>query len=527
MLGTPFHQEVLTKIKDLTTVYVVGGAVRDLKRGVPAHDLDAVVAMNLNDLAQFLQEWGYQPHLMGAHQQTVTLFRDRERLDFTEMRGSLEQDALRRDFTVNAVYYDPLHSEFIDPVGGLRDLEGNVLQGCGRPEERFAEDPVRILRMVRLAVGLGLQVETETWTAGQKLIARLKESAVERITEELGKILLLPEAEPAVRMLNDLEYFKLYLPELARLQGLVQNRYHSKDAWEHTLHVLQNTPAKLLLRLAALFHDTGKWETASHECDVWGKLEVRGSRFFLGEFELSGRNLSGWQGRSVSVRGARLDHYPEVIQVKQIRSGRNQQAGFAWVPDGKRHFLNHERESARLVKKQILPRFRWSMFLESEHGERELLYIIEHHMAGTLTFMNELRGERGNTPLEEKGKRFAWEHGWDGRSYNPVRLNNLLELWQADFFGGKKRAEGDEEKFASIQQSIRTAGAAIEKRWQELQWEPLQKMAQELGLSGPDYGRFKDLLRIKAVLEGFNLEDEAALAKAYQDFVRTPPAWRK
>lgn len=527
MLGTSFQQEVLTKIKELTTVYVVGGAVRDLKLGVPAHDLDAVVTMNLKDLAQALQEWGYHPHLLGAHQQTVTLFRERERLDITEMRGSIEEDALRRDFTINAVYYDPVRTELKDPLGGLKDLEGNILQGCGHPEERFAEDPVRILRMVRLAVGLGLRIENKTWTAGQKLMARLEESAVERITEELSKILLLPEVEPAVRKLDELGYFQSYLPELARLQGLVQNRYHSKDAWEHTLHVLRNTPPNLLLRLAALLHDTGKWETASHECDVWGKLEERGDRFFLGEFELSGCNLNSWQGRSVAVRGARLDHYPEVIQVKQIRPGKSQKAGFAWVPDGKRHFLGHERESARLVKKQILPRFRWSMFLEAEHGEQELLYIIEHHMAGTLTFMSELRGERGKTPVGEKGKRFAWQHGWDGRSYTPDRLNQLLQLWQADFFGGKKRAEGDEEKFAFILQSIRTASAAIEKSWQELQWEPLHKMARELGLSGPNYGRFKDYLREKAVLEGFKLENESALLKAYQDFVRTPPAWRK
>lgn len=527
MLGTPFQQEVLTKVRSLAPVYVVGGAVRDLKMGTPAHDLDAVVSKPLPDLATALREWGYHPHILGAHQQTVTLFHEQERLDFTEMRGSIENDALRRDFTVNALYLDPASRELIDPLDGAKDLEDKVLRGCGDAKQRLAEDPLRILRMVRLAVGYGFKVEEGTWEAALELISRLSETASERVTEELGKILLLEEVERAVRLLNELGYFKLYIPELTRLQGLVQNRYHSKDAWEHTLHVLRNTPPRLLLRLAGLFHDTGKWETASHECDVWGKLEARGGNFFLGEYKLSGRNLESWRGRSVAVRGARLDHYPEVIQVKQIKPGSGKKGGFAWVPDGKRHFLGHERESACLVK-QILPRFRWSMFLEQEHGEKELLYLIENHMTGTLTFMSELRGERGRASIAEKAQRFAWEHGWDGRGFAAVRVDNLLELWQADFFGGKERAEGDEEKFSFIQESIRTASIAIEKRWQELEWEPLQRIAQEFGINGEDYGRFKNYLRQRAILdEGFDLSNEELLAKEYKDFVHTPPAWRQ
>lgn len=147
--------------------------------------------------------------------------------------------------------------------------------------------------------------------------------------------------------------------------------------------------------------------------------------------------------------------------------------------DGKRHFLGHEKESARLAH-QILPRFRFSMILgEGPAGEKELLWLIENHMSGTLTFMSELRGDQNIAHLQDKVRRFAWEKGWNGREYQRERVFHLLDLWRADFFGGKQRESQDEEIFDKLQAEIRVAVEYLEQRKQKLDWTLLEKFTRE------------------------------------------------
>jgi len=518
MIGAEFQQEILQRLSELSPVYIVGGAVRDAQWGIPAKDVDAVMAFPLLEIEKKLLEWGYKPHLIGAHQQTVSLFHGTERLDIAAFSGVVETDALCRDFTLNAIYQEVRTGEINDPLGGLQDLRARRLKACGCAVDRFKEDPLRILRLIRLAVSYDLTIEQKTWIAAVELVPDLQKVAAERLTVEFGRILILEEIDKALGLLDDVGYFQVCIPELARLKGLVQNRYHTKDAWEHTRHVVKNTMPSIALRLAALFHDLGKWETASKECRVWGTILLTDHGYEVNGFKLEGKNLERWANKEAEVHGGRLDNYPDTIIVKRVKPARATQCKpLEMVRDGKRHFLQHEKESARLVK-EILPRFRWSMVLPGGSlGERDLEYLVGHHMLGTLTFRNEFKGEMDPTKFGNKTRRFAWEIGWNGQVYNPQRVENILDLWRADFLGGKQDAAETLNRFDEIQGEIRHASAFLVERASRLDWTRFGEFARFKGLVGEPFGRFKEQVRYQVMMNPKDgLTDPQFLEREYQ-----------
>jgi len=518
MIGTPFQQEVLRRLSDLSPVFIVGGAVRDTHLGIPSKDVDVVTALSLEQIKNNLSDWGYTPHVIGAHQPTISLFQENDRVDISVFSGDVETDALRRDFTLNAIYQNVQTGETKDPLNGLKALSERRLEACGRAEERFKEDSLRILRLIRFAVRYDCVIEPETWQAAYNSLALIQGVSVERVTEELGKILILEEIDKALGLLDDLGYFKMYIPELARLKGLVQNRYHTKDAWEHSRHVVKNTPSRVLLRLAALLHDMGKWETASRECYAWGTIRSTTQGYTVNEFKLVGKNLVRWINKEVEIHGGRLDNYPDTIVVKRIKHAQTTyKKQFELVPDGKRHFLQHEKESARLVK-GFLSRFRWTMVLPGgSKGERELHFLVGHHMLGTLTFMSELKGEMQNTNIHPKARHFAWGVGWDGQSFNSERVENLLDLWKADFLGGKQDAERNLDRLDRIQSEIRNACAFLNERASCLDWRFFEEFSREKGLEKQRFGLFKEQVRKKVMMDTkYVLNDPQFLDKEYR-----------
>lgn len=520
MIGTSFQQEILIRLSELRPVYIVGGAVRDAQLGIPAKDVDAVTTLSLQEIEKKFSEWGYTPHLIGANQQTVSLFRGTDRVDIAVFSGEVETDALRRDFTLNAIYQDVRTGEIIDPLNGLHDLLARRLKACGCAADRFKEDPLRILRLIRLAVRYGFEIEQGTWQAAVDYVPLMCEVSLERVTEELGRILVLDEIEKALGLLDNVGYFQTYIPELARLKGLVQNRYHTKDAWEHTRHVVKNTPSRVLLRLAALFHDLGKWETASRECYAWGTIRLTDEGYEVSGFKLVGENLERWRNKEVEVHGGRLDNYPDTIVTKRIKAVQaTQNKRFEMVPEGKRHFLQHEWESARLVK-EILPRFRWTVVLPGGRlGERELHFLVGHHMMGTLTFMNDLKEEGGDAKVRNKSRRFAWEIGWDGQNFDRQRVENLLDLWRADSLGGKQDSEKNSARLDWIQGEIRNACTFLMERAKLLDWAYFAEYVRGKELKGEQFGQFKEQVRRQVMMDTkYNLTDLQFLERQYELF---------
>jgi poly(A) polymerase len=525
MLGTAFQKEVLSKLRQAGPTYIVGGAVRDALLQVNCRDMDAVTALSLEQVETILSISGYHPHRIGTKYPTVTVFRDKVRLDITAFSGNLREDALRRDFTVNAIYYNTTTEELEDPLSGIPDLYSGLIRACGEARERFAEDPIRVLRMVRLATKFCFRIEPLTWQEALVALPAVAQTAPERITDEFGKILLTADVIKGINLLDKLGFFQLFLPELARLKGLEQNHYHSKDVWGHTLQVVSNTPSNLLLRLAALFHDLGKWGTASRECYARGCLEFRDNNYRMGEFVLIGNKPERFLNCYAEVLGARLDNKPWLIQIKRITAAVPGLNEFEWIPAGKRHFLGHEQESARLVR-EILPRFRWSMCLHTprRNAETELIFLLEHHMRATMTFANELKSDSLPAFLEHKSfqrkvRRFVWESGWNGRSFVPERVEELLLLWQADLWGAKLREPEDYSRFELLRAEIVKACTRTVRRLAQVNWDNLYLFAREKGLKGRDLGRFQEDMRRQLVLESRDIDlDKNYLEARYKDF---------
>lgn len=249
-----FWQKIITQIAEIAPVYLVGGTVRDSLLHKPSKDVDGIVSLPLDTLEKYLQEWGYHPLRIGAKHQTLTVFHEGERMDLNPFSGDLKEDALRRDFTINAIYQNGRTGEIVDPLGGRKDLEKRILRACGDPYERLGEDPLRILRMVRFACKYHLTIEEKTLMAAQEILPKLSAVARERISEELGTILILDNPKSALTLLKDIGYMDMYLPELANLQNCMARPGYNEDLWEHTLKVVENTPPEYLLRLAGLFH---------------------------------------------------------------------------------------------------------------------------------------------------------------------------------------------------------------------------------------------------------------------------------
>ncbi len=183
-------------------------------------------------------------------------YHDHRRPDAVAFTASLEEDLARRDFTVNAMALS-LRGELRDPFGGREDLRRRLLRCVGDPDRRFQEDALRILRGLRFAAALELEIEEQTAAALRRNRALLQFIAAERIQTEFLKLLPGPGAAEVLRAY--LEIFGVFWPELLPMAGFDQrNRHHCYDVWEHTLHALAAVPGDPVLRCAMLLHDAGK-----------------------------------------------------------------------------------------------------------------------------------------------------------------------------------------------------------------------------------------------------------------------------
>ena len=273
-------------------VWIVGGYVRDKLLGRPHANPDVVVENGdaLELARHFAELAGAPPPVTFERFGTAQVTMPGHLVEFVTARSesyapdsrkpdvrpaSLEQDLRRRDFTINTLLMDTKGAIW-DPLGGRKDLEARVLRTPADPERTFSDDPLRMLRAVRFASELGFEPAPELVPAMRKLRSRLAPPviSVERISDEVRKMLVSPSPGRALRLLDEAELLEVILPEIAAGKGVPQSGYHTHDVFGHTVLTVEATPPDLLLRVAALFHDVGKPSTAKGDGTFLGHEEV-------------------------------------------------------------------------------------------------------------------------------------------------------------------------------------------------------------------------------------------------------------
>ncbi len=296
-------------------VYLVGGTLRDLALGLTPRDLD-FAAQSPYETAQAVARMAGSRVVSLGKEATPTYripLKDRH-LDFAGIaQGDIEKDLLRRDFTVDAMAYDPRQDALLDPSGGARDLDSKLLKAV-RPEA-LSEDPVRVVKAFRLLAQLpGFTIAPQTLKEIHRRKDGLVDVPAERVSIELDLLLRCPSPGSAVREMASSGVLFLLFPELKPLEGLKQNRFHHADAFRHTMEAfaaLDGPPRWMselelggkevdfvALRLAALFHDTGKAMTRTEDDE--GHAHFYGHPKFSAE--LAEKALKRWRFSNEKVQ---------------------------------------------------------------------------------------------------------------------------------------------------------------------------------------------------------------------------------
>ncbi|OGW61308.1 MAG: hypothetical protein A2V83_00270 [Nitrospirae bacterium RBG_16_64_22] len=238
---------------------LVGGCVRDHALNVSPVDFDVATSASVDAIRSLFP----QTVPVGAAFGTVLVIRDGASYQVSTFRGdgTARGDALRRDFTINAMFLDPETGEVIDFAGGRDDLAARIVRSVGSAEDRFAEDPVRILRMVRLAAALRFSIAAATEKAAADMTPSLSSVSPERIRDELVSIFTGPDPVRGLDLLDRLGILSLFLPEVEEMKGVAQPpAYHPEgDVYAHTRLALSllKEPSTVLV-FGVLFHDLGK-----------------------------------------------------------------------------------------------------------------------------------------------------------------------------------------------------------------------------------------------------------------------------
>ncbi|MFK4069472.1 CCA tRNA nucleotidyltransferase [Streptomyces sp. NPDC029674] len=276
---------------------LVGGSVRDALLGRLGNDLDFTTDARPEDVLKIVRPWADAVWEVGiafgtvgcqkdarvgdadlSFQVEVTTYRS-EAYDRTSRKpevsygDSIEEDLVRRDFTVNAMAVALPEKEFVDPHGGLEDLAERVLRTPGTPEESFSDDPLRMLRAARFAAQLDFEVAPDVVAAMKAMAERIDIVSAERVRDELNKLLLSAYPRKGLALLVETGLAERVLPELPALRLERDEHHRHKDVYDHSLIVLEQAMAletdgpDLTLRLAALLHDIGKPRTRRFESD--------------------------------------------------------------------------------------------------------------------------------------------------------------------------------------------------------------------------------------------------------------------
>lgn len=302
--------ESLRRLNEMASlpIYVVGGFVRNALAGLGDTDIDIAgpaIAEALGISRRF------QTKVVNYKLGTAVIRLGDEKFEYTPFRTEryaeggghtptevkfttdINKDALRRDFTVNSIYYDITNDKIVDPLGGIQDIERKLIRSYD-PAHTFASDGLRILRMIRLASETGFKIDGVTARAAQENAHLLRDISAERRRDELNKILLADVKYGVkgahyrgLRLIRQLGLWKYLIPQLEDADGLAQNpAYHSYDVLEHTNQTVGFAPPDI--RLAALMHDVGKPYCVAKFGNMHGHERVSANivRYVLGEYGL-------------------------------------------------------------------------------------------------------------------------------------------------------------------------------------------------------------------------------------------------
>jgi poly(A) polymerase len=305
--------------------YFAGGCVRDMVRGLTPKDYDIVTDARPEAVQSLF------PHTfaVGAHfgviivlengfQFEVATFRSDDayidgRHPSTVRFSSPEEDAQRRDFTINGMFYDPVAEKVIDFVGGRADIDAKLVRAIGDPGQRFAEDRLRMLRAVRFATVLDYQIDQKTWDALATNAESINQISAERIREELVSIFCSPNRVRGWDLLDSSGLMRAILPELEAMKGVLQpEQFHPEgDVFVHTRLMLQLLPQEVSvpLVLAVLFHDVAKPVTAT--VDKTGRIRFN-------EHDRIGAQMTEAIMRRLRFSGAEIEATVEMVQQHMV-----------------------------------------------------------------------------------------------------------------------------------------------------------------------------------------------------------------
>ena len=266
--------------------YIVGGCVRDILRGIEPNDWDITTNAKPEEIQSLFPKNFYDnkfftvtvltdskdPRLKEIEITTYrseAKYKDKRHPDEIKWAKTIEEDLARRDFTVNAMALKILHNsqfQIIDLFNGQEDLKNKIIRAVGKPEDRFGEDALRLMRAVRFTatLGEGWKIEPRTAQAIKKRASLLQMISKERIRDELMKIIMSERAAEGIEDLRRYGLLKYIIPELEEGYGVTQNKHHPYEVYEHLLRSLKYACQRNFnkyVRLAALLHDIGKPRT--------------------------------------------------------------------------------------------------------------------------------------------------------------------------------------------------------------------------------------------------------------------------
>ena len=305
--------------------YFAGGCVRDIVRGQTPKDFDIATDAKPENVQKLFP----RTYAVGAHFGVILVLENGFQFEVATFRSdeayidgrhpsavhfsSPEEDAKRRDFTINGMFYDPVAEEVIDFVGGRADIASKVVRAIGDAAQRFAEDRLRMLRAVRFATVLGYKIDSQTWDALVANAASVNKISAERIREELARIFLSPNRMRGWDLLDSSGLMRAILPEIDAMKGCKQpEQFHPEgDVFEHTRLMLQFLPEKVSVPLvfSVLLHDVAKPRTAV--VDETGRIRFNGH-------DRIGAEMTEEIMRRLRFSGAEIDATVEMVRQHMV-----------------------------------------------------------------------------------------------------------------------------------------------------------------------------------------------------------------